>query len=123
MMLFGWAHRMVLLLLPIVAGFLTILYVYKRKFFVYDHLITAMNFLSFLFLAYAAGFWLPLAAQPYWLLLMLFVAPVNLFMTLRGAYDSSVAGAAVKSAVVWLGTTMSFAVLVGVLISVVFFLL
>jgi hypothetical protein len=123
MMLFDWAHRLVLVLLPIVAGFLSLLYVYKKKFYVYDHLITAMNFLSFLFLAYAIGFWLPLQVQGYWLALMLAAAPVNLFMTLRGAYGSSIAGAAVKAAVVWAATLVSFVVLLLTLMSFVIFLL
>ena len=121
MVLFGWAHRLVMLLLPIVAGFLSLLYVYKKKSFVYDHLIVGMNFLAFLFLAYSIGLWLPFQVQPFWLLLMLVWGPVNLFMTLRGAYGSSIAGAVVKAATIWVGTVISFVLLVGLLMSFVLF--
>lgn len=119
--LFTWAHRLVMLLLPIMAAYLSLLYVYKRRFFVYDHLIIGMNFLSFLFLTYAVGFWLPLGAQPFWLLAMLVFAPLNLFMTFRGAYGSSLLGAGVKAVVIWGATVVSFVLLVAALLFLALF--
>ncbi len=110
--MFGWAHRMAVLLLPIVAAFLSLVYVYNKKFYVYDHLIIAMGFLSFLFLSYALGFWLPKPMNTWWFWLLLLWAPVNLFMTLRGAYGSSVAGATLKAAGIWAATALSFLTLV-----------
>ncbi|MFV4649135.1 hypothetical protein ACNJUT_21320, partial [Mycobacterium tuberculosis] len=50
MVLFTWAHRLAILLLPILAGLLALVYVRRRKFYIYDHLIVSMQFLSFVFL-------------------------------------------------------------------------
>jgi hypothetical protein len=119
--LFDWAHRMVLLLLPVVAGFLSLLYIYKKAFVVYDHLIISMNLLSALFLALAAGCWLPWPVQGYWLLLMLGLPLITVFMTLRGAYGSSIAGAVLKTAVVWVGTLVSALFLISALMLFVLF--
>jgi hypothetical protein len=115
--LFEWAHRLAVLLLPIVAGCLTLFYLHRRKFYVYDHLIVAMNYLSFLFLLDAAIFLLPRPAQGWAMLVALVWSPVNLFMTLRGAYGSSAAGALFKAVAVAFVTGLSFAALVvGVLL-------
>jgi hypothetical protein len=119
--LFDWAHRMVLFLLPVVAGLLSLLYVYKKKYMVYDHLIISMNLLSALFLALAAGCWLPWPVQGYWLLLMLVLPLVTVFMTLRGAYGSSILGAALKTAVIWVGTLISVLFLISALMLFVLF--
>jgi hypothetical protein len=110
--LFEWAHRLAVLLLPIVAGCLTLAYLHRRKFYVYDHLIVAMNYLSFLFLLDAAIFLLPGPAQGWALLVALVWSPLNLFMTLRGAYGSSAAGALFKAVAVAFVTGLSFAALV-----------
>ena len=115
--LFNWAHRLAVLLLPIVAGLLTLAYAHSRRFFVYDHLIVSMNFLSFLFLATAAGLAAPQAVRVYWFILLAIWAPANLFMTLRGAYGSSIVGAAVKAAAVTVATALSIvALLIGLLL-------
>jgi hypothetical protein len=114
--LFQWAHRLAVLLLPIVAAFLTLSYANRRTFFIYDHLIVAMNFLSFLFLAYALAFLLPEPVQSYAVILVLLWSPVNLFMTLRGAYGSGAIGAAVRAIAISLATAACFlALLVGLL--------
>ena len=60
MVLFTWAHRLAILLLPILAGLLALVYVRRRKqFFIYDHLIVAMQFLSFEFLVFAIAWIIP----------------------------------------------------------------
>jgi hypothetical protein len=111
--LFAWGHRAAFLLLPIVALALAAAYFYRRRFFFYDHLIVAMNFLSFVFLANAIGFVLPLAAMGWWLLAVWLWTPVNLFQTLRGAYGSSIIGAVVKTFFVWNVAFVSFVVLLA----------
>jgi hypothetical protein len=104
-LVFEWGHRLAVVMLPILAGLLTLLYVYKRKFYVYDHLLVSMQYLSFCFLLWAA-----VGASPAWLAGLLFIpatiwTPVNLYMTLRGAYGSSVIGAGLKALFLW-GSTM-----------------
>ena len=114
--MFEWAHRLAILMLPIFAAFLTLCYFYKRKFYVYDHLIVAMHFLSFVFLIWALAYGLPSFLGAIMMLVATIWTPINLFMTLRGAYGSSVVGAGVKTFVLWVATlTIFLAMLLGVI--------
>lgn len=109
--LFTWGHRAAILLLPIVGLSLALVYRKRREVFVYDHLLVAMNLLSFTFLSNAAGLMLPFSWMGWWFGLVALWTPVNLFQTLRGAYGSSILGAALKTLVVWWITVFSFSVL------------
>jgi Protein of unknown function (DUF3667) len=109
--MFTWGHRIAVLLLPIVGLSLALVYVGKRRFFIYDHLLVAMNLLSFAFLTNALGFVLPWPLAAYWFGVVAIWTPINLFQTLRGAYGSSVLGAVLKTLVVWTTTVFSFGVL------------
>lgn len=109
---FEWAHRLAFLLLPIFAALLSLLYVYRRKFFVYDHLLVAMQYLSFCFLLWAGIWLLPGPAQSTAWTVGLVWTPANLFLTLRGAYGSSLIGAALKALILWLSTLMAFLLLI-----------
>jgi hypothetical protein len=109
--MFTWGHRMAVLLLPIVGLSLALVYRNKRQFFIYDHLLVAMNLLSFTFLTNALGFMLPPSVMLYWFGLLAIWTPINLFQTLRGAYGSSILGAILKTLFVWTTTVFSFSVL------------
>ncbi len=116
-LLFTWGHRAAVLLLPIVGLSLALVYRNKPQYFIYDHLLVAMNLLSFAFLANALGFLLPLPLVIWWLGLVAIWTPVNLFQTLRGGYCSSVLGATLKTLVVWITTVTAFgALLLGLLV-------
>jgi hypothetical protein len=109
--LFTWGHRLAILLLPIVGLSLAAVYRNKHRYFIYDHLLVAMNLLSFTFLADALGLILPPSLMGAWLLLVAIWTPINLFQTLRGGYGSSVLGAIVKTLVVWTATVFAFSLL------------
>ncbi|HWU15754.1 MAG TPA: DUF3667 domain-containing protein [Caulobacter sp.] len=109
--MFGWGHRLAVLLLPMLGLSLTLVYLNKRQFFIYDHLIVATNLLSFAFLTNALGLVLPDPARKWWFLLLIVWTPINLFQTLRGAYGSSIFGAVVKTLIVWWSTMVSFVLL------------
>jgi hypothetical protein len=80
-------------------------------------MIVAMLFLSFVFLINAIGFLLPAPLMGWWLGLAAIWTPVNLFRTLRGAYGSSILGAALKALFVWAATVFSFSLLlIGLLV-------
>ncbi len=112
LVMFGWAHRLAVLLLPIMGLSLALVYVNKRQYFIYDHLLVATNLLSFSFLANALGLVLPSAVQGgYFGLLSLWV-PINLFQTLRGGYGSSIFGALLKTFIVWTMSAAAFGILV-----------
>ncbi len=113
---FGWGHRLAVLLLPMLGLSLALVYVNKRQFFIYDHLIVATNLLSFAFLTNALGLVLPDPVRKWWFVLLIFWTPINLFQTLRGAYGSSIVGAVFKTLFVWTSTLMSFAVLLTALL-------
>jgi hypothetical protein len=111
MVLFTWAHRLAILLLPILAGLLALVYVRRRKFFIYDHLIVAMQFLSFEFLVFAFAWLIPNPVRQWALLGATIWTPVNLYMTLRGAYGSRRITAGIKTLFLWLSTMTLFCVL------------
>ena len=81
---FAWGHRAAFLMLPIVGLTLAVVYRNKRQYFIYDHLLVAMNFLSFVFLANAPGFFLPGTAAAVWFGVVALWTPINLYQTLRG---------------------------------------
>ncbi|HXA38929.1 MAG TPA: DUF3667 domain-containing protein [Phenylobacterium sp.] len=112
---FEWGHRLAVVLLPIVGLNLAMVYAQRKDVFLYDHLLVAMNVLSFNFLLSAAGLMLPLSWMEWWFLGASLWSLANLFQTLRGAYRSSVLGAALKTAVVWSVAFFAFVfLLVGV---------
>lgn len=113
---FEWAHRLAVLLLPIFALLLTACYFYKRQFYVYDHLVVSMHFLSFVFLISAIAYLLPQPLRGWGIFVASLWTPVNLFMTLRGAYGSGVVGAGVKAFGLWVASLALFCVLlIGIL--------
>jgi len=109
LVLFGWAHRLAALLLPIIGLSLAVVYLNKRQYFIYDHLLVATNLLSFSFLTWALVFVLPAALAGPFLVIVLLWTPINLFQTLRGGYGSSIVGALIKTLIVWWMTVIAFA--------------
>ena len=109
LVLFGWAHRLAALLLPIIGLSLAVVYLNKRQYFIYDHLLVATNLLSFSFLTWAVVFVLPAALAGPFLVIVLLWTPINLFQTLRGGYGSSIVGALLKTFIVWWMTIIAFA--------------
>lgn len=111
MVLFTWAHRLAFLLLPILAGFLALVYIGRKGLFFYDHLIVAMQFLSFVFLISALAWILPAPVRGWVVLVASIWTPINLYQTLRGAYGSSVTGASLKTAFLWTASVSVFSVM------------
>ncbi len=115
--MFAWGHRMAVLLLPILGFSLAAVYRNKRQYFIYDHLLVAMNLLSFSFLINAAALVLPSPAVLYALAIAALWTPINLFQTLRGAYGSSILGATLKTAIVWWVTIIASVTLLVALLA------
>jgi hypothetical protein len=114
---FTWGHRAAVVLLPVIGLSLALVYRKKKQVFLYDHLLVAMNLLSFSFLTNGLGLVLPLAVMPWWFGLVALWTPVNLFQTLRGAYGSSIPGAILKTLLIWTITvTASLFLLTGILV-------
>lgn len=111
MMLLGiWAQRVTILALPLSALFLTGLFFRRRDLVVFDHLIFSMHSLTFQLLLITAALAASRLIGPAgWLLL--FLAPVHLFVHLRGAYASGVLATLVRMALLFWLSIAAFAAL------------
>ncbi len=114
---FTWAHRLAVILLPIVGLSLALVYRRRRDIFLYDHLLVAMNLLSFAFLTNALGLVTPARVMPYLFGFLAIWAPINMFQTLRGAYGSSILGALLKTLIIWIIIGLSFLILLSALLT------
>lgn len=116
MLAFQWAHRLAALMLPILAALLTLMYVYKRQFYIYDHLVVSMQYLAFCFLVWGVVLVLPQPVKGIVFLPAIVWTPFNLYLILRTAYGSRRIGAAAKALVLWSSTVLAFTLLlVGLL--------
>lgn len=113
LVMFGWAHRLAVLLLPIIGLSLALVYVNRRQYFIYDHLLVATNLLSFSFLTNALCMVLPMSAWPTAFGILSLWTPINLFQTLRGGYGSGWFGALIKTFIVWMMSVTAFGVLLA----------
>ncbi len=111
--MFGWGHRLAVLLLPLMTLVLGALYFYRRKFYLFDHFLVACNLMSFIFLTNAIVLALPQSIMAWGFGILTVWTPVNIFMTLRGAYGSGIFGAIVKTLMLWFTTTISFVFLLA----------
>jgi hypothetical protein len=110
-----WSERFAFLMLPISAGLLSLLFVFQRRFYVFDHVIFSLHSLS------ALGFLLSLNFVLGALIgdgagLILLAAPVQLFVHMRAVYGSSTLGTLLRMALLFLGSLVGFVVLFAGLI-------
>lgn len=105
-----WAHRVAVLMLPMAALFLTVLFAFQRRFYVFDHLVFSMHSLSFQLLLLTAVMLLSLAVGPaaWWLALL---TPIHLFMHLRGVYSTGGLSTVVRMGGLFLMTVFGFSAL------------
>ena len=95
----SWAHRLAILLLPASAMMLGLLFVFQRRFFLYDHVIFSMHSLSFMGLLLSADAVLKAVGQPAPIAdLLLLAIPVHLFVHMRGVYGLGISGTLVRMA-------------------------
>jgi len=104
-----WGHRFAILMLPIAALMLSVLFAFKKGVYVFDHVIFSMHSLSFLGLLLSAIFLASIWAGAAWWLILL--APVHLFLHMRGTYRIGAFSALVRMWLLFLGTTVAVAVL------------
>jgi hypothetical protein len=81
-----WGHRLAILALPMSAAILGLMFIWRRKFYIFDHLIFSMHSLSFQGLLFTTGALLNyLFKTQFWWVLVL-VAPVHLYKHMRKVY-------------------------------------
>jgi Protein of unknown function (DUF3667) len=112
-----WSQRFAFLMLPIAALMLSVLFVFKKGVYVFDHLIFTMHSLSFQGLL-LSGVFLAGAFGQGWGGSLLLASPVHLFVHMRGTYRSSVIGTLIRMALLFLGSSIAFGLLIGALVVV-----
>ena len=110
--MFGWGHRLAVLLLPLMTLVLGAIYFYRRQYYLFDHFLVASNLMSFIFLTNAIVLALPGSLMGYGFVILAIWTPINIFMTLRGAYGSGILGGIFKTLLLWFTTTLAFVGLV-----------
>jgi hypothetical protein len=105
-----WAERFAILMLPIAAIMLTVLFVFKKGVYVFDHLIFSMHSLSFQGLLLSVIFGLGLVTS--WGPWLLFLSPVHLFVHMRGTYKISWYGTLIRMFLLFIGSAWAFGFLI-----------
>ncbi len=105
-----WGHRVAILALPVSALMLSLLFVFNRRFYVFDHLVFSMHSLSFQMLLLTTIFLLSLVVGgwAWWLILL---SPVHLYLHMKGAYQRSIFGTLVRMFVLFNLTAVAFSLL------------
>tara|TARA_R110002167_G_scaffold9437_4_gene42996 strand:+ start:1426 stop:2538 length:1113 start_codon:yes stop_codon:yes gene_type:complete len=105
-----WGHRVAILALPVSALMLTLLFAFNRRYYVFDHLIFSMHSLSFQMILLTTIFLLSMliGGWAWWLILL---APVHLFVHMKGAYQRSSVGTLARMAALFLMTSVTFTLL------------
>lgn len=105
-----WAYRVAVLALPIMAMLLTLLFVFQRRFYVYDHLVFSVHSLTFhmLLLAIILSLTLLIGASAWWLAL---ASPFHVWFHMRKVYSSGVFGTLTRMALLGIGMLTGFALL------------
>jgi hypothetical protein len=112
-----WSERFAFLMLPLAAALLSLLFVWRKEFYVFDHTIFSLHSLS------AAGLMFALASlfsgvtddASY---LIMWAAPVHLFIHMRGVYRTSVFGSLVRMALLFVGSAIGVGLIVTGLLAV-----
>lgn len=113
-----WTHRIAVAMLPVAAAILSLLFVFRRQFYVFDHLIFSMHSLSFMGLLASAATLIGLIPVVGGIGgLLFFVAPVHLFVHMRGVYGTGVLSTLWRMVVLFLLSCLALGVMMfGVLV-------
>ena len=99
-----WSERFAFLTLPMAAGLLTLAFIGKKEFYVFDHTIFSLHSLSAVGLMYAANELLGGITFGLVGLVMVVAAPVHLFVHMRGVYRTSVIGTLARMLLLFVGS-------------------
>lgn len=110
-----WSERFAFLMLPLAAGLLSLLFVFQRQFFVFDHTIFSLHSLSAAGLIFSVSFLLKAMIGPLGDVVLL-ALPVHLFVHMRGVYGTSVIGALVRMALLFAFSLIGFGLIVSALV-------
>ena len=100
-----WSERFAFLMLPLAAGLLSLLFVFQRQFYVFDHTIFSLHSLCANGLLYATASLLS-GVTAHVSNVILLAAPVHLFVHMRGVYSTSIPGTLLRMALLFLGSAV-----------------
>jgi hypothetical protein len=112
-----WAERFAFLMLPISAVLLSIVFVFQRRFYLFDHTVFSLHSLSAMGVAIIAAMLVSTVADD-WGFFLVLPAPVHLFVHMRGMYRTSVLGTLIRMALLFVGSVIAAAILFLGLIAV-----
>jgi len=98
-------------MLPISALLLSLLFVFQRKFYLFDHTIFSLHSLSAMGVAITLSMGLSTLVGDDAFILV-FAAPVHLFVHMRGVYKTSVFGTLVRMVLLFLGSLIAAVLLI-----------
>ena len=107
-----WSERFAFLTLPMAAGLLTLAFLGKKQFYVFDHTIFSLHSLSAVGLMYAANELLGGITFGLGGLALAIGAPVHLFVHMRGVYKTSVIGTLARMLLLGVGSLFGAVVIV-----------
>ena len=112
-----WSERFAFLMLPLSALLLSVLFIFQRRFFLFDHTIFSLHSLSAvgLLVILATGLSQVVGDSAYLLTLL---APIHLFVHMRGVYRTSVIGTLIRMFLLFVGSVISAILLILGLIAV-----
>lgn len=111
-----WGHRFAILMLPISAAMLAVIFAFKRGVYVFDHLIFSMHSLSFQGLLLTTIFLTSLMSGWFWWLIVL--SPIHLFFHMRATYRISTFGTLVRMWLLFWGSSVAVGFLLLALVIV-----
>jgi hypothetical protein len=98
-----WGERFAFLTLPMAAALLSLIFVFQRRYFVFDHVIFSLHSLSAVGLMLAAS--IGLSRVTFGLAgLVIYAAPVHLLVHMRGVYGTSVLGTLARMVLLAMGS-------------------
>ena len=113
----AWSERFAFLMLPIAALLMGLLFVFQRRFYIFDHLVFSMHSLSFQGLLITV-YMVATGLIGDWADWLLFVPPLHLFIHMRGVYQTSIFGTIARMALLFVGSLIGFVFLMIALVFV-----
>lgn len=116
----NWAPRLSLLMFPIFAFFLTLLYAWRRQIFIYDHLVTSLHFQSYLYLSGTILMLAGLLIGGWAGGIFAILVPVYLYRLLRKTYGTGRIMSFIRAVVLWIASLITINVLIITLVVIGF---
>jgi hypothetical protein len=110
----SWGERFAFLMLPLSTLLLAVAFVWRREFFLFDHVIFSLHSLSFMGLVICVAMLIPSELGG----ILLLAAPVHLFVHLRGVYRTGVLMTLLRMGWLFVGTLVGVTFIVLGLLAV-----